>query len=246
VRIAVLSDVHGNLSALEAVLGAVGGDVDETWCLGDVVGYGPRPNECAALTRERCQLVLAGNHDLAVVGRVDTGHFSTDAARALRWTREVMRPDVADWLGSLEPVGERGSIGLFHGSPRDPIWEYVLDPAGAREALAATAHATVLVGHTHAAIAARLMGDRLAGGRANGGTGLDLGGGRRSLLNPGSVGQPRDADPRAAWLELDLDDDGDAVRARFRRIRYDVGRTQREIVAAGLPQHLADRLSFGM
>ena len=242
----MLSDIHGNLAALEAVLAAGADRYDELWSLGDIVGYGPRPNECVAIVRERCAVSLAGNHDLAACGRVDPATFSSDAGRAIRWTREVISAETESYLATLDPAAERAPIGLYHGSPRDPIWEYVLDPETARQALAGRPHELVLVGHTHAALAARLLEGRLAGGRADAGTAFDLRAGRQTLLNPGSVGQPRDADSRAAWLTLHLDDAGRPERAIFERTRYEIARTQREIVEAGLPEHLADRLSFGM
>jgi diadenosine tetraphosphatase ApaH/serine/threonine PP2A family protein phosphatase len=245
-RVAVLSDIHANLAALEAVLESVADRADEVWCLGDVVGYGARPNECAQAIRDRCTIVLAGNHDLAACGRIPSEAFSSDAGRAIRWTREVLRSPVEQWLASLGSSYLRGPVGLYHASPRDPVWDYVVDPDGARDALTVAPCELVLVGHTHTQLAARLFAGRLAGGPATVGTELELGQGRRALLNPGSVGQPRDADPRAAWLWLWLADDGHPLRAVFERTRYDIARTQGEILEAGLPEHLADRLSFGM
>jgi diadenosine tetraphosphatase ApaH/serine/threonine PP2A family protein phosphatase len=246
VRIAVISDIHGNLAALEAVLAAVAGRCDQVWCLGDVVGYGARPNECVDVVRDRCRVVLAGNHDLAAVGVVDASRFSHDAGRAIRWTREVLRNDCERWLRELSPALEREHVGLFHGSPRDPVWEYVLDATTAEAAIRATDVDVVLCGHTHGAIAALLDGPRLSGGRATHGREVTLSPARRALLNPGSVGQPRDGDPRASYLLLEFGDDGRPRRGRFLREPYDIARTQREIALAGLPQHLADRLSFGM
>jgi diadenosine tetraphosphatase ApaH/serine/threonine PP2A family protein phosphatase len=245
-RIGLLSDVHGNLPALEAVLEACSIRCDGLWCLGDTVGYGASPNECVALIRDRCELVLAGNHDLAATGRVDFSTFSSDAGRAIRWTREVLAADAETWLGSLEPSAQRGPIGLFHASPRDPVWEYVADAVAANAALSSTPHELVLVGHTHVPLATRLVGDHLIGGPAGADAIYDLRGGRHTLLNPGSVGQPRDGDARAAWVLLYLDDDGRPERAVFQRVRYDIAAAQRTIEGAGLPQHLADRLSFGM
>lgn len=244
-RIAVLSDVHANLAALSAVVAATA-DCDARWCLGDVVGYGPQPNECAALVRESCEIVLAGNHDLAAAGRADTLVFSRDAGRAMRWTREVLEPGVEAWLASLEPAAVVGRVGLYHGSPRDPVWEYILDPEAARAALQATTHDLVLVGHTHTALVARLDHDgRLTGRRGVEGLEIDLMG-PRTLVNPGSVGQPRDGDARAAYVVLELDGDGVPLTLRFARAEYAIERTQQAIVTAGLPEHLADRLSFGM
>jgi hypothetical protein len=126
-RIAVISDVHANLPALEAVLDDVRGVcVDELWSLGDVVGYGPNPNECCALVQERASLALCGNHDLAVLGTIDIDEFTGDAAAAARWTAAILDPGARKWLSSLAPSAERDGIELYHGSPRDPVWEYVL------------------------------------------------------------------------------------------------------------------------
>ena len=248
-RVAVISDIHGNLAALESTLeAAAAAAVDETWCLGDIVGYGARPNECVARVRAACTRVLAGNHDLAVAARADVRVFSEDAARSIRWTREVLRADAEAWLAGLDAAHDAPPVGLYHGSPRDPVWEYVVDATSARAALDTAAEdRVVLVGHTHVAVAVRLLEGRLSGGPAPGGTVLDLDAGRRSLLNPGSVGQPRDGDPRAAWLLLELDDDdGRATTATFERTTYEVSRTQEEIRAAGLPERLAARLAVGL
>jgi diadenosine tetraphosphatase ApaH/serine/threonine PP2A family protein phosphatase len=242
VRVAVISDIHGNLHALEAVLTDILREgTDEAWCLGDVVGYGPHPNECCALVRERAGLCLCGNHDLAVVGGLDVSDFSGDAAVAARWTQGVLEPAHAEWLRSLSPKATRAGTELYHGSPRDPIWDYVLSDEIAVASLRATEAPVVLVGHSHVALALWLAGDELEGGQAPGGTELPLAG-RRSLLNPGSVGQPRDGDARAAWLLLDLD----AGTCSFRRVAYDVDGAQADARAAGLPETLAARLRVGV
>jgi predicted phosphodiesterase len=245
VRVAVISDIHGNLAALEAVLESIGTRCDEVWCLGDLVGYGARPNESASVCREHCSVVLAGNHDLAACGRIDTTSFSRDAGRAIRWTREVLAPEIERYLADLAPLRQDATLGLYHGSPRDPVWEYVLNPSAARTSLERAERPVVLVGHTHAQTAVRLVDGRVSGGRAGAGALVELRGAGATLLNPGSVGQPRDGDPRAGWLLLDLDDAGRPLRATFERTRYDVVRAQREITAAGLPVHLAERLALG-
>jgi predicted phosphodiesterase len=241
-RVAVVSDIHGNLHALEAVLGALEADKpDELWCLGDLVGYGARPNECCSAIEARASICLAGNHDLAVRGTIDLAEFSGDAGAAAAWTRTVLSDDARAYLDGLEPQGKRADTALFHASARDPIWEYVLSDEAAFTTLALTEEPLVLIGHSHAALQISLHGDSLEGGLAPAGTELDLRGGRR-LLNPGSVGQPRDGDLRAAYLLLDLD----ARTASFHRVAYDIQRTQQEIREAGLPETLAARLSAGL
>jgi diadenosine tetraphosphatase ApaH/serine/threonine PP2A family protein phosphatase len=240
-RVAVISDVHGNLHALEAVLAEVDdARPDELWCLGDTVGYGPRPNECCELVRARAELCLVGNHDLVVVGTLDLSEFNDEAAAAASWTARVLTKDARAFLLALEPSASADGVDLFHGSPRDPVWDYVLTEAAAAATFELTAAPIVLVGHSHVALAITEDGGRLEGGAAPGGRELDFGSGRW-LLNPGSVGQPRDGDPRAAWLLLDLD----ARSARFHRVPYPIEETQRELHEAGLPPLLAARLGHG-
>lgn len=240
-RVAVVSDIHGNLHALEAVLAALEAEApDELWCLGDLVGYGARPNECCAAIAVRANVCLVGNHDLAVRGSIDLAEFSGDAGAAVRWTRDVLSADALAFLNSLEPQGTRAGVALFHGSARDPVWEYVLSDRVAVATLELTEEPVVLVGHSHAALHVQLGGAGSTGGLSPAGTEVDLTRGR-VLLNPGSVGQPRDGDPRAAYLLLDLD----ARTASFRRVGYDVARTQAEIREAGLPEPLAARLRTG-
>jgi predicted phosphodiesterase len=240
-RVAVISDIHANLHALTAVLAALDAEPpDELWCLGDLVGYGPKPNECCALVEARAAICLAGNHDLGVLGTIDLAEFSGDAGAAAAWTRGVLGDDARAFLADLEPAGKAAGVALFHGSARDPVWEYVLSDEAARATLLLTEEPLVLVGHSHAALQVSLRETGLDGGLAPDGTRLELSG-ARWLLNPGSVGQPRDGDPRAAYLVLDLD----TWDASFRRVPYDIELTQSEMRDAGLPQMLADRLSLG-
>jgi predicted phosphodiesterase len=240
-RVAVISDIHANLHALEAVLAAIDAErVDTVWCLGDVVGYGPRPNECCAAIAQRTGLCLAGNHDLVVRGDIDLSDFAGDAGAAASWTKTVLTDASAAFLARLEPHARRETIELFHGSPRDPVWDYVLSEQVAWLSFRATTARTLLVGHSHVALALRDEGDKgVSGGLAPAGTEVDLDG--RWLLNPGSVGQPRDGDARAAWLLLDVA----GARASFRRVEYDIAATQREMKAARLPRALARRLVRG-
>ncbi len=240
-RVAVVSDIHGNLTALDAVLAAIDADPpEELWCLGDLVGYGARPNECCAAVEARAHFCLAGNHDLAVRGPIDLAEFSGDAGTAASWTRDVLAPGALAFLNGLEPEGTRANVAMFHGSARDPVWEYVLTQDAALGTLAAVDEAIVLVGHSHAALHVSIRGDDVGGGLSPEGTEVDLAD-ARTLLNPGSVGQPRDGDPRAAYLVLDLA----ARTASFRRVEYDVARSQAEIREAGLPETLAARLGTG-
>jgi predicted phosphodiesterase len=237
VRVAVVSDIHSNLHALEAVLEAIDADApDELWCLGDLVGYGPRPNECCAIVEERADVCLAGNHDLAVLGTIDLEEFHGDAALAARLNRDALTGESRTFLSGLAPAGEAHGVALYHGSARDPVWEYVLSDEAAHTTLALASASLVLVGHSHVAL--RFNEGNIALARA--GTVVELGA-APTLLNPGSVGQPRDGDPRAAYLLLDLD----AGRAEFRRVEYDIARTQSEMADAVLPRALAMRLAFG-
>jgi diadenosine tetraphosphatase ApaH/serine/threonine PP2A family protein phosphatase len=241
VRVAVISDIHANLHALEAVLEAIDANPpDALWCLGDLTGYGPRPNEVVAVVRERAAISLVGNHDLGVLGRLDLEEFSPDAAVSARWTQTVLLDEHRTYLESLLPEAKAEGAELYHASPRDPVWEYVITEETARDALELTVAPVVLVGHSHIALALTLSDGRLMGDLAPGGTEAGLSEGRW-LLNPGSVGQPRDGDPRAAWLELDLP----SGQARFDRVPYDIARTQAEIRERVLPEALAERLAHG-
>jgi diadenosine tetraphosphatase ApaH/serine/threonine PP2A family protein phosphatase len=245
VRVAAITDVHANLPALEAVIEAIdAAGAEEVWCLGDVVGYGVEPDRCADLIRERCDVCLAGNHDLAVLGSLDISAFSEAAAVAVEWTRANVAERTLEFLRELEPSGERAGVGLFHASPRDPIWEYVLSSEQAGAGISANPQRIGLIGHSHVALfftRPDANGDgEMRGAEASDGALLDLGSGAW-LVNPGSVGQPRDGDPRAAWLELDTE----VKTARFHRVAYEIERAAKPIVAAGLPGRLANRLYTG-
>jgi predicted phosphodiesterase len=241
-RIALLSDVHGNLPAFEAVLAdvdAVGADA--VWCLGDLVGYGAEPDGCVELARERCDLCLAGNHDLVVTGDIDIADFSTSAATAARWTRETIGDGPMAFLRGLRPAEPDHEIGLYHASPRDPVWEYVLSAWQADECMDLMGPRVGAVGHSHVALWFHRGADgEVEGTVAKGGLERDLSEGEW-LLNPGGVGQPRDGDPRAAWLLLDTEE----WKARWRRVEYPIDEAARAIEEAGLPKALADRLYKG-
>jgi predicted phosphodiesterase len=240
-RVAVISDVHANRHALDAVLAAVEAERPDTvWCLGDTVGYGPQPNECCDLVRERADLCLVGNHDLVSLGELSIGEFNDEAAAAALWTSDVLSESSRDFLSVLEPSAEAEGVDLYHASARDPVWEYILSEEAARATFELAGAALILVGHSHVALALQQdEGRGVAGGLAPDGAELELDG--RWLLNPGSVGQPRDGDPRAAWLLLDLE----RRLASFRRVSYPVEKTQAEMRERGLPELLAARLARG-
>ncbi len=243
-RIGILSDIHSNLPALEAVLEDVDRHSPEVlWCLGDVVGYGAEPDACVRVVEETCEVCLVGNHDLAVTGDLELDAFSPTAAAAARWTREVVAERTLTYLRGLEPLDESHDVALYHASPRDPVWEYVLWPDQAAECLAAASSRISLIGHSHVALfflAPEAEGAHVRGAQATAGTELDLSAGRW-LVNPGSVGQPRDRDPRAAWLELDTE----RWVADYHRVEYDVARAAEAIAATDLPDQLAKRLYVG-
>jgi predicted phosphodiesterase len=241
-RVAIVSDIHGNRHAFEAVLDEIEGSAcAELWCLGDLVGYGADPDRCVELTRRHASICLAGNHDLGVRGDLDLEQFSRGAALAARWTREAITPTTLEYLRQLRPLLLDEQVGLYHASPRDPVWEYVLSALQAELCLDAQSHRVCLIGHSHVALSFwRLPGEPATGQTRGEGEELDL---RRGewLINPGSVGQPRDGDPRAAWLELDLDQ----WTAVYRRTEYDIEGAAQAIRAAHLPNSLAERLAYG-
>ncbi|MBS1879829.1 MAG: metallophosphoesterase family protein [Actinobacteria bacterium] len=244
-RVAAISDIHANRPALEAALEAIGeAGVDEVWCLGDLVGYGAEPDRCTEIVRERCDLTLCGNHDLAVLGEIDVATFSETARAAVEWTQATAHEETLAFLRGLSPDGSRAEVGLFHASPRDPIWEYVLSLDQAEAGLDAMAERVGLIGHSHVALfftrPAAKRPTYAHGAQANDGAAIEAASGRW-LLNPGSVGQPRDGDPRAAWLELDTE----TWTARYHRVPYDVEAAAAAILAAGLPNPLAERLAIG-
>jgi predicted phosphodiesterase len=244
-RAAVLSDIHANRQALEAVLAAVDeAEVDQVWCLGDLVGYGADPDACVALARERFSLCLVGNHDLALLGALDVSTFSEAAAAAVAWSREQVSEETVEFLATLEPAASQNGVGLSHASPRDPVWEYVLSTDQAEAGLDAQEERVGLIGHSHIALffmrAPGVQRGHAQGAQASDGNEIEIAEGEW-LLNPGSVGQPRDGDSRAAWLELDTEN----WRARYHRVPYNIEGAAAAIRAAGLPDVLAERLEVG-
>ena len=242
-QVAVLSDIHSNRHALEAVLD----DVERTgarelWCLGDLVGYGADPNDCVALVRDSVSICIGGNHDMAVTGELSLEDFSRGAALAADWTKDVIHPEHLEYLTTLRPERTSdGEISMYHGSPRDPVWEYVVGALLAELCLDRLPGRIGLIGHSHVALSfPRLVGEPATGAARRHGETLDIGEGSW-LLNPGSVGQPRDGDPRAAWMLLDLG----AGTASWRRVDYDVDGAAAAIRAVRLPDSLAERLGYG-
>jgi predicted phosphodiesterase len=265
VRVGIVSDIHSNLVALEAVLTDMG-EVDALWCMGDFVGYGPCPNECVALLRERDVIAIAGNHDLAAIGAISTRDFNPDAARATAWTTEQLTEEHRSYLESLPPRLETDGVTFAHGSPREPIWEYVLNTAVAAANFSVFDTQLCFIGHSHIPTlfmldSAQVVGDSeltwLSAGVRNaflwdprhdvGGAYMPPGSAAtladyRFMVNPGSVGQPRDRDPRAAYLVLDTD----LWLAEWHRVEYDVESVQGYMRDLGLPAFLSQRLSQGI
>jgi predicted phosphodiesterase len=242
-RIAVLSDIHANLPALEAVAADLP-PVDQVWVLGDIVGYGPQPNEVIAALQEMGARSVLGNHDGAAIGTVDPAYFNPDARAAIEWTADVVDANSRAYIASLPEVRRDGQITAVHGSPRDPIWEYITGPAVAAPNFAAFDTRLCLFGHTHLPIAfcAADGGVEVIQGVPGATVRLE---GARSLLNPGSVGQPRDGLRDAAYAILETDDAGEDDRFEFRRVRYEIERTQARMRDVGLPPRLVERLSYG-
>ncbi len=241
-QVAICTDIHGNRHAFEAVIAAAEeAGAEELWCLGDLVGYGAEPDACVALAEAHCTICLAGNHDLAVVDVISLDDFSRGAALAARWTQEVISEATRTFLLGCEPQGGGEGYGLFHASPRDPIWEYVLSGLTAELCFDATDFRVSFIGHSHVALSFhRPEGEPASGTTRREGVELDLSTGEW-LINPGSSGQPRDGDPRAAWLLLDTE----RQTAIYRRAEYDIAGAQAAIRAARLPDSLAERLQYG-
>lgn len=242
-RVLIISDIHANLTALEAVLAdAADLGYDQIWCLGDLVGYGPDPNECVQRVRDLDNLVcLVGNHDKAALGEIDWGQFNADAQAAIRWTARTLTPESRAYLKSLPERLERGRYTLVHASPRQPIWEYILDRYIAAQNFPYFHTPYCLVGHTHTPAQYLELSD---GGceerqpRYNQFVALDE---QRCILNPGSVGQPRDRNPQAAYAVLEFE----SGRWSHLRAPYDIGETQARMRRIAMPARLIARLEYG-
>ncbi len=243
-RVLVLSDIHSNLEALRAVLRDAGA-VDATWCLGDLVGYGPQPNECVELLRQ-CEpnvLCIAGNHDCAAIDKLDISIFSADAERAVLWTREQLSASTASYLEGLPERLTWGDVTLVHGSPGEPMWEYLVSAARALENFPLLKTRYCLIGHSHVPL---VFVEATQPGLPNGhvmlpGERISLGE-RRMFLNPGSVGQPRDGNRDASYVLLDTE----TGRADYCRVEYAFEKTQRLMQQSGLPDRLIVRLAYGL
>jgi predicted phosphodiesterase len=239
-RIAVLSDIHANLPALDAVLAAAG-DVDAIWHLGDVVGYGPDPDGVVDRLREVGALGVRGNHDAAACGGSEIDWFNPEARRAMEWTRGTISDATVAWLEDLPERRTLEGCALVHGSPREPLWEYVTSVAVARANLAVLDAPIGLHGHTHMPVAFIEADGRVDAVGPGRGSALELRG-RRALVNPGSVGQPRDGDPDASFMVFDPR----AGTVEWQRVAYDIESVQHAMRAAGLPASLSARLTVGL
>jgi len=241
-NVLLISDIHSNFDALSAVVRDARSRFvfSETWVLGDLVGYGPDPNECLAMLAEMNSFAVAGNHDLAVTGKISTDRFNPLAEAAVRWTQDALDARSLEMLNDLPDRLERHNVALVHGSPRDPVWEYITEEIGAGEALEMVGTSGLVTGHTHF----QAIFERQSGMTERVSVTVDSSyvlGGSKFLVNPGSVGQPRDRDPRANYAVLDLEDS----KITFCRVDYDFEATAHKIYVAGLPSFLADRLSQG-
>jgi len=238
VRIGVVSDIHANLIALETVLADMG-PVDALWVCGDTVGYGPDPSDVLALLVERKATLVAGNHDRAVATGEDLELFNPPAAAAAKMHQRWLSAAERDMLAALPRTLETSDVTLCHGSLRDPLWEYVTNPTSAAASLALAKTSHCCAGHTHVPSLFR-SGKEPQPGRVGYDAPYPLA--PRAFLNPGSVGQPRDGDPRAAYAVIDLA----PGTVTFHRSRYRIDETQRRIRERGLPAIFADRLGFGL
>jgi diadenosine tetraphosphatase ApaH/serine/threonine PP2A family protein phosphatase len=241
-RYAIIADIHANLAAFAAVLADIKqkGGVDEVWCLGDIVGYGPDPRQCLELLQQLNHVCVAGNHDLAAIGKAETTYFNADATAAVRWTAKQLGPGDIRYLENLPQTMEKDGFTLVHGSPMEPIWEYVISTGVAARNFEFFHSRFCLVGHTHVPAAFREEKGVCHSIGFSTGIGIVLGE-SRMIINPGGVGQPRDGDPRASYAIYDSE--GSIIR--LYRVPYDIGVTQDKMMKAHLPVHLVIRLQEG-
>lgn len=241
-RILIISDIHANLTAFETVLNDAKNQWDYVWCLGDIVGYGPDPNECVELLNTMPHLCLAGNHDWAALNRLDIRTFNPDARRAQEWTQETLKPQNIAYLEALPVTFVIGEYTLVHASPREPVWEYILEPLVAALNFPHFETPYCLVGHTHQPVIYEQVTDdgdiRAREPRYREVRQLN---GQRQIINPGSVGQPRDQNPDAAYAILNLDKN----TFEHRRIPYNIGAVQDRMRRHNLPERLITRIEHG-
>jgi predicted phosphodiesterase len=242
-RIAVLSDIHSNLPALDAVRADLSG-VDEVWVLGDIVGYGPQPNEVIVALQEMGARSVLGNHDGAAIGGVDPAYFNPDARAAIEWTAKTIDDNARAYLATLPEVRRDGNLTAVHGSPRDPIWEYITSRGIAAANLEHFDTRLCFFGHTHIPVIYRIADGDVEAHPGLPGEVVRLDG-ARALLNPGSVGQPRDGLPDAAYAVLETGEGTELDAMTFHRVRYDIDRTQSLMREQGLPARLVERLRYG-
>ena len=243
-RYAIIADIHANLAAFMAVLVDIErkGEAEEVWCLGDIVGYGPEPHQCIELLRQTNHICVAGNHDLAAIGEVDTYEFNPDAAAACEWTAKQLTPRDIAYIKSLPLVIEKDDFTLAHGSPREPVWEYVLSISIARENFAYFKSKFCLVSHSHVPLVFSYgKTGSCSFSQFSDNEELVLGE-ERLIINPGAVGQPRDGDPRASYAIYD----SEMGKVNLYRVPYDIAATQAKMVEQRLPMRLVARLSYGV
>lgn len=242
-RIAVLSDIHANLAALEAVIADMP-PVEQTWVLGDIVGYGPQPSEVIETLQGLGARSVLGNHDGAAIGLVQSRYFNPDARAAIEWTAEMLDENSRAYLASLPEMRVDEPLTAVHGSPRDPMWEYITGSDVAEANIGAFDTRLCLFGHTHQPVIFHDIDGEIETTSGRPGSLAPIDATTRALINPGSVGQPRDGIPGAAYAIVDVDRSGPAL-VEFRRVRYDIARTQELMREAGLPPRLVERLAHG-
>jgi diadenosine tetraphosphatase ApaH/serine/threonine PP2A family protein phosphatase len=240
-KVLILSDIHGNRTALEAVLESAGA-VDAVWCLGDIIGYGPDPNDCVAMVRDLPDLIcLRGNHDSAVIGMTQKRKFNMAAKVVLDWTANQLNPVHRQYLQSLSPQARTDDVTLVHGSPRDPVWEYIMDVSTATANFDHFDTSYCFVGHSHLPVLYYKKPGKVTVNVSfiyPGDTTILP---EKSIVNPGSVGQPRDHDPRAAYTIFDTED----KTWTQHRVAYDIGEVQERMKLVGLPLEYIQRLDMG-
>ncbi len=238
-RILVISDIHANLTALDAVL-TDAGEFDAAWCLGDLVGYGPDPNECIAKVRALPNLrCIIGNHDAAALDQIDTKTFNLEARQALEWTQKTLTESSISFLSSLQQKIEINNVTLTHGSPRHPVWEYLMDSQTAALNFDYFSTPYCFVGHTHLPVVYTREEKKLVVYKPTPNNKITLS--PRTIINPGSVGQPRDHDPRAAYVIYNPEEN----TWDYRRLTYDIPAVQTRMADAQLPERHIVRLQAG-